>query len=339
MGKPLPVIQEESLTYKGGSDFEESLRAHNLTLHADVITTLQVNVGKLCNQACKHCHVDAGPQRQEIMSRETALQVVAALRNFSIPTLDITGGAPELNPSFRFLVSEGRKLGAHVIVRHNLTVMFEPNQENLPEFFREHEVEVVCSLPYFLEQQTDAQRGRGVFQKSIEALRRLNQVGYGVEGGNLILNLVYNPVGAFLPPPQHAIEQDFKRELQSRYGITFNHLYTITNMPIERFLDYLRRTGNEGRYLRKLREAFNPATVEGLMCRTLVSVDWKGRLYDCDFNQMLELPVAKGLPQTIAEFDPARFARRAIMTGSHCFGCTAGAGSSCGGAVASDPVA
>jgi len=339
MGKPLPVFQAGSLTDEGGGDFEESLRAHNLTLQADVITTLQVNVGKLCNQACKHCHVDAGPQRQEIMSRETALQVIAALRKFIIPTLDITGGAPELNPSFRFLVSEGRKLGAHVIVRHNLTVMFEPNQKDLPEFFREHEVEVVCSLPYFLEQQTDAQRGRGVFQKSIEALRRLNQVGYGVEGDNLILNLVYNPVGAFLPPPQHAIEQDFKRELQSRYGITFNHLYTITNMPIERFLDYLRRTGNESRYRRKLREAFNPATVEGLMCRTLVSVDWKGRLYDCDFNQMLELPVAEGLPQTIAEFDPARFSRRPIITGSHCFGCTAGAGSSCGGAVAADPVA
>jgi radical SAM/Cys-rich protein len=219
------------------------------------------------------------------------------------------------------------------MVRHNLTVMFEPGQEDLPEFFRSSQVEVVSSLPYFLEQQTDAQRGGGVFAKSIEALRRLNAAGYGVEGSGLILNLVYNPVGAFLPPPQAAIEADFKRELMTRYGIPFNHLYTITNMPIKRFLDYLRRSGNEERYVRKLVEAFNPGTVEGLMCRSLVSVDWTGRLYDCDFNQMLELGVARELPQTIADFDPVKFAGRRISTAAHCFGCTAGAGSSCGGAV------
>jgi len=189
-------------------------------------------------------------------------------------------------------------------------------------------------LPYFLEQQTDAQRGRGVFEKSIEALNRLNSVGYGIENSGLILNLVYNPVGAFLPPAQADIEADFKRELTKRYGISFNHLYTITNMPIRRFLDYLRRSGNEERYMRKLVEAFNPNTIDGLMCRNLVSVDWTGRLYDCDFNQMLELGVAPELPQTIADFDPERLARRRIMTGSHCFGCTAGGGSSCGGAFA-----
>jgi radical SAM/Cys-rich protein len=267
------------------------------------------------------------------MSRETVEQVLAALRRFRFPILDITGGAPELNPSFRYLVAEARALGTHVIVRHNLTVMFEPGQDDLPEYFREQRVEVVSSLPYFLEQQTDAQRGRGVFDKSIIALRRLNEAGYGIEGSGLILNLVYNPVGAFLPPPQNSIEADFRRELNSRYRISFNHLYTITNMPIKRFLDYLRRSGNEERYMRKLIESFNPSAVEGLMCRNLVSVDWTGKLYDCDFNQMLELGVAADLPQTVSEFEPEKFARRRIVTGAHCFGCTAGAGSSCGGAV------
>jgi radical SAM/Cys-rich protein len=262
--------------------------------------------------------------------------VIEAVRKFAIPTLDITGGAPELNPSFRYLVSAARELGAQVIVRHNLTVMFVEGQEDLPEFFRRHRVMVVSSLPYFLEQQTDAQRGHGVFEKSIAALQRLNAVGYGMADTGLSLNLAYNPVGAFLPPPQSSIQADFKRELARRYGISFNELFTITNMPINRFLDYLRRSGNEERYRRKLVEAFNPATVPGLMCRTLVSVDWTGRLYDCDFNQMLELGVWAALPQTIENFDPTRFAERRIMTGSHCFGCTAGLGSSCGGAVANN---
>ncbi len=267
------------------------------------------------------------------MTRETAEQVIRALRRFRFPILDITGGAPELNPSFRYLVAQAHALKTRVIVRHNLTVMFEAGQDDLPDFFREHEVEVVSSLPYFLEQQTDAQRGRGVFEKSIAALHRLNAVGYGDDASGLTLNLVYNPVGAFLPPPQSSIEADFKRELMARYGVSFNHLYTITNMPIKRFLDYLRRSGNEERYRRKLVEAFNPHAVEGLMCRSLVSVDWTGRLYDCDFNQMLELGVSPELPQTISDFDLERFAARRIVTGAHCFGCTAGAGSSCGGAV------
>jgi radical SAM/Cys-rich protein len=271
------------------------------------------------------------------MTSETVEQVLAVIRRFRIPAVDITGGAPELNPSFRYLMRQCRSLGCHVIVRHNLTVMFQPGQDDLPQFFRDHNVEVVSSLPYFLEQQTDAQRGRGVFEKSIEALHRLNAVGYGVENSELILNLVYNPVGAFLPPAQQSIEADFKRELMNRYGISFNQLFTITNMPIRRFLDYLRRSGNEERYMRKLIEAFNPATIDGLMCRNLVSVDWTGRLYDCDFNQMLDLPVAPELPQMIAAFNPEEFAARRIMTGSHCFGCTAGAGSSCGGAVAIEP--
>lgn len=333
MSTVLPVIQAESAV-RSSVDFDEKLARYGLELRAARVDTLQVNVGKLCNQACKHCHVDAGPTRTEIMTRETAERVIDAVRKFRIPTVDITGGAPELNPSFRYLVRESRALGSHVMVRHNLTVTFETGQEGLPEFFRDMSVEVICSLPYFLEQQTDAQRGRGVFQKSIIALHRLNSVGYGVDASGLVLNLVYNPVGAFLPPPQTSIEADFKRELSSRYGITFNHLFTITNMPIKRFLDYLRRSGNEERYVRNLVEAFNPSTVDGLMCRNLVSVDWRGRLYDCDFNQMLDLGVARQLPQTIADFNPETFARRRIMTGPHCFGCTAGAGSSCGGAVA-----
>ena len=338
MSRGLPVIAGGAgARARAAVGFDEKLAAHGAELRrAAGVETLQVNVGKLCNQACKHCHVDAGPRRTEVMTRETAEQVIAAVARFRIPTLDITGGAPELNPSFRYLVAEARRLGAHVIVRHNLTVMFEPGQEDLPEFFRGQSIEVVSSLPYFLEEQTDAQRGHGVFQKSIEALRRLNAVGYGRGDGGLTLNLVYNPVGAYLPPAQDAIERDFKRELLARYGVTFDRLYTITNMPIKRFLDYLRRSGNEERYMRRLVEAFNPATVQGLMCRALVSVGWDGRLYDCDFNQMLELPVATGLPQTIADFDPTAFAGRPVMTGQHCFGCTAGAGSSCGGAVAAN---
>ena len=333
MSGTLPVISPENTTPCAFVSFDEKLATHGLELRATKVEILQVNVGKLCNQACKHCHVDASPTRTEIMSRETIEQVISALRKFRIPTLDITGGAPELNPSFRHLISEARALRTHVIVRHNLTVMFEPGQDDLPQFFRAREVEVVSSLPYFLEQQTDQQRGRGVFEKSILALRRLNAVGYGIDGSGFVLNLVYNPVGAYLPPPQSSIEADFKRELLARYGVSFNHLYTITNMPIKRFLDYLRRSGNEERYMRKLVESFNPRAVEGLMCRDLVSVDWEGRLYDCDFNQMLELGVAPGLPRMISDFDPDRFAARRINTGAQCFGCAAGAGSSCGGAV------
>ncbi len=315
--------------------FDTVLLDHNLgELRAeDAITTLQVNVGKLCNQACKHCHVEAGPQRTEIMSRTTVDQVLQTLRRFRIPILDITGGAPELNPHFAYLVTEARQAGAHVMVRHNFTVQFTPGNACLPEFFRENQAEVIASLPYFLAQQTDAQRGKGVFAQSLDAMRRLNDVGYGQEGTGLNLNLVYNPVGAFLPPDQASTERDFKRELKTRYDLEFNHLYTITNMPIRRFLDYLRRSGNEERYMEKLVNSFNPGTVPSLMCRTLLSVGWDGRLYDCDFNQMLELPVSDGLPQTIEDLDLLPFARRRIITGPHCFGCTAGSGSSCGGAV------
>lgn len=310
--------------------FDEKLRQNRIDLRAASVEILQINVGKLCNQTCKHCHVDAGPTRTEVMGIETAEACLATLRNNKILTLDITGGAPELNPHFRLLVTEARALGTKVMVRHNLTVMFEPDQEDLPEFFAASGVEVVSSLPYFQEQQTDAQRGAGVFEKSVEAMKRLNAVGYGKDSG-LILNLVYNPVGAFLPPQQSAIETDFKRELSTRYGLYFNNLYTITNMPIARFLDYLRRSGNEERYMEKLVGAFNPATVDGLMCRNTLSVDWNGNLFDCDFNQMLEMPVESG--STIFDFDVEKLNGRAIKTDNHCFGCTAGSGSSCGGSV------
>ncbi len=311
--------------------FDEKLGGAKL--FAEKIDVLQVNVGKLCNQVCKHCHVDASPIRTEIMRGETIDACLDILRKHKIPTLDITGGAPEMIPDFRRFVTEARKLKTKIIMRHNLTVMFEDGQTDLPEFFAENLVEVVCSLPYFLQQQTDAQRGGGVFDKSIAALKGLNAVGYGIDE-NLVLNLVYNPTGAFLPPEQTAIEADFRRELKARYDVSFNNLFTITNMPIARFLDWLRRSGNEESYMTKLINAFNPATTSGLMCRNLVSVDWRGNLYDCDFNQMLELPVAPEKSQSIFDFDLNKLANRQIVTANHCFGCTAGAGSSCGGTVA-----
>jgi radical SAM/Cys-rich protein len=323
------------VTITAVADFDAELRSRGLgPLEAESVATLQINVGKLCNQTCKHCHVDAGPARTEMMTRETAEAVIRAVRRFGIATVDITGGAPELNDNFAYLVAESRVAGAHVIVRHNLTVQFVPGKERLPELFREHGVEVVASLPYFLAQQTDAQRGTGVFDRSIDALRRLNEVGYGRTETGLLLHLVYNPVGAYLPPDQASIERDFKRELASRYGVEFNRLYTITNMPINRFRDYLVRSGNMERYMQRLVQSFNPAAVAGLMCRSLISVGWDGRLYDCDFNQMVELPIDGGLPSTIFDLDVERLARRRIATAAHCFGCTAGAGSSCGGATA-----
>lgn len=328
----LPVIKNSPL--QTAISFDERLAADSLELRAAArIDTLQVNVGKLCNQACKHCHVDASPKRTEIMPREIVEECLNALRKFDIPTLDITGGAPELIPDFRYFVTEAKKSASKIIVRHNLTVMFEKDQGNLPEFFAANEVEVVSSLPYFLERETDAQRGTGVFNKSVEALKKLNAVGYGTDE-KLILNLVYNPTGAFLPPDQNAIEKDFKRELKDRYGIVFNRLFTITNMPIARYLEWLRRSKNEESYMRKLVDAFNPATVEGLMCRNQISVDWRGNLYDCDFNQMLEISVEKNAPSTIFEFNTRDLASRRVVTAAHCFGCTAGTGSSCGGVIA-----
>jgi radical SAM/Cys-rich protein len=298
------------------------------------VEVLQVNVGKRCNQACHHCHVDAGPDRTEVMPDAVVDACLAFLERSGIATLDITGGAPELHPRFRDLVVCARAAGRHVMDRCNLTITQLPNYADLPDFLARHQVEVVASLPSFAARQTDAQRGQGVFEQSIAALRRFNQLGYGVEGSGLILNLVTNPVGAFLPAGQAALERDWKRELARRFGISFNRLYTITNMPISRFLEFLEASGNLQAYMEKLVGAFNPATVDGLMCRSTLSVGWDGRLYDCDFNQMIDLGVESGAPQTIFEASVQGLTGRRIAVGRHCFGCTAGAGSSCGGTIA-----
>ncbi|MDH4185884.1 MAG: arsenosugar biosynthesis radical SAM protein ArsS [Nitrospira sp.] len=304
-----------------------------LPLRATGITVFQINVGKLCNQTCRHCHVDAGPDRTERMSRETAEQCIAALAKTDIPTIDITGGAPELNPNFRWLVEQAHGLDRHVMDRCNLSVLLLPSQADLGKFLAKHRVEVIASLPSSRASQTDAQRGEGIFEKSIEALRLLNRLGYGQPGSGLSLNLVYNPTGAFLPPKQEAIEAQFRKELLSRHGVSFNHLYTITNMPISRFLEFLVESGNYEQYMERLANAFNPAAAASVMCRHTISVSWDGRLYDCDFNQMLDLPVGQGAPTYIRDFDPVQLAQRQIVTNNHCYGCTAGAGSSCGGAV------
>ncbi len=320
--------------------FEKTLHRHRLDLAPVAIDTLQVNVGKLCNQACKHCHVDAGPKRTEVMTREAidrCLEILAAYPQ--IGKLDITGGAPELNDHFDYFVIEAKKLGKHVMVRHNFTVTLDPHPVNgksmeyLPEFFKDHRVEVISSLPYYAEKETDAQRGQGVFAKSIEAMRRLNTLGYGREGTGLVLNLVYNPVGAYLPPAQPAIEAQFKEHLWREHGLVFNALYVITNMPINRFKHFLERAELYDAYMTKLINAFNPAAAEGVMCRSLISVGYDGTLYDCDFNQMLAWSVNHGVPNTIWDFDFDKLMARKIVFGDHCYGCTAGAGSSCGGAV------
>ncbi|MGZ4875548.1 MAG: arsenosugar biosynthesis radical SAM (seleno)protein ArsS [Candidatus Angelobacter sp.] len=315
-------------------DFRDTLRQHGLgELRRREVTTLQVNVGKLCNQACHHCHVEAGPKRTEIMPASVAERIMTLLAATpSIQTVDITGGAPELNGNFGALVSESRRMGKHVIDRCNLTVLFEAGQETLAEFLAAKQVEISASLPCYTESNVDQQRGKGAFEKSIRALRFLNAIGYGQPGSGLVLNLVYNPLGASLPPPQEKLEADYKRELRDHFAIEFNRLFTITNMPIKRFAEFLHREGREEAYMGLLTNHFNPATVDGLMCRDLVSIGWDGRIYDCDFNQMLDLETPRG--KTIWEIDSfAELAHNKIATDSHCFGCTAGAGSSCGGSL------
>jgi radical SAM/Cys-rich protein len=295
---------------------------------------MQLNLGKMCNQTCKHCHVDAGPDRKEMMSRSTMQFCLDVLKNSEIDVVDLTGGAPELNPDFRWLVEQIKKLGKHVIVRCNLTIILANKRfYDLPDFFKQHQVEVVSSLPSFTQDRTDRQRGDGVFEDSIKALQMLNQVGYGKEGSGLILNLVYNPAGAFLPPSQAALEKEYKMELSSRYDLVFNQLYAITNMPISRYLDYLLSSGNYSRYMDKLISAFNPASVQNLMCRNTLSVGWDGYLYDCDFNQMLDLKLSASGNQHISDFDFVKLKNRNIVIKQHCFGCTAGEGSSCGGSL------
>lgn len=298
------------------------------------VAVLQVNVGKLCNLSCKHCHVDAGPGRTEMMGRETMSRCLSILAGSEIPTLDITGGAPELNPHLPWLIEEAVKLKRKVMVRTNLTVLELDKYAHLPEFYAGYRVELVASLPHYQEPDADRQRGRGVFQSSVRVLKRLNSLGYGREHGNLVLNLVYNPGGAFLPPPQHAIESDYRREMARRYGVSFNSLFTITNVPAGRFLEFLIEKGNLERYLERLSGAFNPAAAARVMCRNQVSVGWDGRLYDCDFNQMLGLACTPEGPQHIDDFNLAALQHRRIVLHNHCYACTAGAGSSCGGAIA-----
>ena len=301
------------------------------------VEIFQINVGKMCNQVCKHCHVDAGPDRKEIMTRETMQQCIGVLKNNpSLKTVDLTGGAPEMNPDFRWFVEEIKKASpnVHIIVRCNLTII-RANKKyfDLPEFYKQHNIEVVSSLPFYTKDRTDRQRGDGVFEDSIEALKMLNAVGYGVEGTRLQLNLVYNPAGAFLPPDQTTLEKEFKVQLKKDFNIQFNNLYAITNLPISRYLDYLLQSGNYEKYMEKLITAFNPAAAANVMCRNTISIGWDGWMYDCDFNQMLELKVdVKG--KHIGDYNQQDLDNRDVILNQHCYGCTAGAGSSCGGAVA-----
>lgn len=314
--------------------FDKAIAESNLyPLISTGINTLQVNVGRLCNQACRHCHVEAGPNRTEVMTRDTMELCLEILKNTDIPTVDITGGAPEMNPDSRWFVEECRKLEKHVMIRSNLTILTEPGYEDIPRFFAENKVEVIASLPYYLEQNTDSQRGRGVFKKSIESLKRLNSLGYGREGSELTLNLVFNPGGAFLPTSQKALEGDYKREMWKRYEVSFNNLFTITNLPVGRFLLYLNSSGNFEKYMGRLVASYNPIAAANVMCRNILSVGWDGTLYDCDFNQMLEMAVNHGAPSHLKDFDLSMLSKRQIVTGIHCYGCTAGAGSSCGGAT------
>lgn len=299
------------------------------------LETLQVNLGYTCNQRCLHCHVNAGPNRREQMSPANIRQVLAFLRRYRIPRLDLTGGAPELNSQFRYLVTEARQLGVQVIDRCNLTILNQEGQEDLASFLAANQVEIVASLPCYLEENVDGQRGKGVYNSSIRALQTLNQLGYGQPDSQLRLNLMYNPTGASLPPSQQGLEQDYKHQLRQRFGIVFNHLYTLTNMPIMRFGSTLISHGEFDRYMQTLRQAHQTGNLDSVMCRSLVSIDWQGYVYDCDFNQMLDMPLvkAKGSRRHISQLDPEQLVNQPIQVGDHCYGCTAGGGSSCGGAL------
>lgn len=339
--------QNHKLSYPGGQievlndyqsigieSFQKKLENVGLyPLKPTGIEILQVNLGKMCNQVCKHCHVDAGPDRKEIMTRETMLQCLEAIRGTDIQTIDLTGGAPEMNPDFRWFVEELSTIGKNIIVRCNLTIILaNPKYHDLPEFYKTHRINVVSSLPYFAASRTDAQRGDGVFGKSIEALKMLNAVGYGQGDSRLKLDLVYNPSGAFLPGSQGELEREFKQKLFDRYGIVFNDLFAITNLPVSRFLEFLINSENYTDYMNELVNAYNPAAATGVMCRNTLSIGWDGFLYDCDFNQMLDMKVDHA-PIHIADFDLEKLNARTIRVNQHCYGCTAGAGSSCGGAT------
>ncbi|MBW2272746.1 MAG: arsenosugar biosynthesis radical SAM protein ArsS [Deltaproteobacteria bacterium] len=344
MAQPLDIADDPEQRSSAGAplpDFARHLEKLAPTGHRQLRrgapTTLQLNIGKRCNLACHHCHVESGPKRQEAMDRRGAERILALLSaSPGIELLDLTGGAPELNPHFRFLVEGARALGRRVMNRCNLTVFFEPGQEDTPEFLARKGVEIVASLPCYTADNVEKQRGRGVFGLSIEALRRLNALGYAAPGTGLELHLVYNPVGAFLPPDQAALEADYRDRLRADFGIVFDRLFTLANMPIKRFAHDLRRDGEYEAYMSLLVDHFNPQTLPALMCRELVSVGYDGRLFDCDFNQQLEIPLA-GRPRTIWDVDDLTgFEGEPVETASHCFGCTAGAGSSCAGSLAGD---
>ena len=332
----------EALSHVALPPFEEKLASEGAEpLRSGAIDILQVNLGKMCNQVCAHCHVDAGPDRKEIMTQNTMQLCLEKLdedktnakMSNEVSTVDMTGGAPEMNPHFRWFVQEVRKRNKKVMVRCNLTIILaNPKYQDLPEFYRTHEIEVVSSLPHFSQTRTDAQRGEGVFEKSIQALKMLNNVGYGSDP-KLALHLVYNPSGAFLPSSQKSLEQEFKAQLLRRFNIRFNQLLTITNMPISRFLDYLVASGNLKSYMQTLVQAFNPRTLNNVMCRNTLSVGWDGYLYDCDFNQMLNLRLGNGKALHLKDISLAELKHRRIRTHQHCFGCTAGAGSGCGGEI------
>jgi radical SAM/Cys-rich protein len=315
--------------------FAERLHLNGNGLKRGAIDVLQVNLGRYCNLACIHCHVEAGPTRTEMMSRENVDAVLRFLGNSEIPTLDITGGAPELHAEFDYLIQSARALGRHVIDRCNLTVIFEPGKDYLPEFFRHHRVELVCSLPCYSVENVDKQRGKGTFDDSIRALQIFNELGYGKPESGLTLNLVYNPVSPHLPPPQEKLEQDYKRILRQQFGIEFNHLFCLTNTPITRYETRLKLRGEYDGYLELLERNFNDATLDQVMCRDLISVGWDGWIYDCDFNQMLDLAISNGAGKRlhISSLSLDQLAEPAITVGDHCYACTAGSGSSCGGAL------
>ena len=318
--------------------FVEKLRLNGAGLWRRAVDVLQVNLGRYCNLACIHCHVEAGPTRTEMMSRENVDAVLRLLANASIPTLDITGGAPELHDDFDYLVESARQLGRHVMDRCNLTVIFEAGKDYLPEFFRRHRVELVCSLPCYSIENVDKQRGKGTFDGSIRALQIFNELGYGKPESGLTMNLVYNPVGPHLPPPQKKLEQDYKRILREQFSIEFNHLFCLTNMPITRYATHLKLRREYDPYMELLETNFNPGTVDQVMCRDLISIGWDGWVYDCDFNQMLDLPIANGDGKRlhISSLTLDQLAEPAITVGNHCYACTAGAGSSCGGTLISE---
>ncbi len=314
--------------------FSDRLTAEGRELRRTRPEILQVNVGKLCNLTCTHCHVNAGPKRKEIMTRETIDRIIDWVAQTDIPTVDLTGGAPEMIPDFRYFIDCVKALrpSRHVIDRCNLTILLESGYQDLGTFLAQKKIEIIASMPCYSAKNVNAQRGEGVFEGSIAALKLLNRLGYGL-AGDLPLHLVYNPVGPFLPPPQQELENDFKRELTTNFGIVFNELYTITNLPIARFASYLRHNNKLEEYMELLIENFNPATINGLMCRNTISVGWQGEVYDCDFNQQLGMQWKNGKPLFLWDVDPTEIENREIMTGDHCFGCTAGAGSSCGGAL------